>query len=222
MTDQGYTASEEDDDLLAAEYVLGLLEGAAWHEAQDRAAIDGAFAARVQAWEERLSPLNAEFPEAPAPDLLPRIEAELFADPKKTSRRGWLWGLGLGTVAALVFVVAFFVATPPVPPTGPVLVAELVDEARGLRLRAAYSEASETLDLVLSGPAADSGQDYELWVIDATGQPRSLGLLTLESRQLRASLAEGQILAISVEPEGGSPEPAPTGPVLATAVLEAT
>lgn len=220
MSTEPHPPTTEEDDLLAAEYVLGLLEGPEWRAARDRASIDSGFAARVQAWEERLAPLNAEFEELSPPDLLPQIEASLFPERRKPTRKGWLWGLGLGTLTALVVLVAVFFRFPPTPPAQPALVAELVEEARGLRLSANYSVTTQILDLRLVGPEADPGQDYELWVIDDSGQPRSLGVLAADQSRLQTSLAEGQILAISLEPEGGSPQPGPTGAVLTTAVLE--
>lgn len=207
----------ETDDLLAAEYVLGLLEPEEWQRAKQRASVDGAFAARVQEWEARLAPLNDSYREAPAPDLLPRIEAELF--PARRPRRNWFMGLGLGTLAAAALVLALFIVYPTSPPAPPALQAELVDEGRGLTLLVDYAPQTEALIVNASGPAADAGSVYELWVIDDSGEPRSLGLLGEEGTVLQAALQAGQTLAISLEPEGGSPEPVPTGPVLATALL---
>lgn len=217
MNDDDTLDPQDTDDLLAAEYVLGLLEPGDWQRAQQRASVDGAFAARVQAWEVRLAPLNDSYPETPPPDLLPRIEAELFT--ARPSRRNWFMGLGLGTLAAAALVLALFVGVPTSPPAPPSLQAELVDEARGLTLRVDYAPQTEALIVNASGPAPDTGSVYELWVIDDTGQPRSLGVLSDEGTLLQAALQAGQTLAVSLEPQGGSPEPVPTGPVLATALL---
>jgi anti-sigma-K factor RskA len=70
---------------------------------------------------------------------------------------------------------------------------------------------------VLASPA----QSFELWLIPAEGgQPLSLAVVgDLDARiELKASqalrLARGAKLAISVEPAGGSPTGAPTGPVI--------
>ena len=68
-------------------------------------------------------------------------------------------------------------------------------------------------------------RDAQAWVIDASGTPRSLGVLRragdqgLETVPQRA-LAPGQTLAISIEPLGGAPGPLPTGPVVATGKIE--
>ena len=64
--------------------------------------------------------------------------------------------------------------------------------------------------------AIDAAHAFELWVI-AGGKPSPLGLLTPEpghALMVQASLVPpGGVLAISVEPSGGSPTGLPTGPV---------
>ncbi len=221
----------ERDELLAAEYVLGTLPDAERRAARERAEVDGAFAARVRGWEERLSPLNDAYEEAPAPDLLPQIEARLYGDalqapvssPAPTPRRrwfglGWRGGALAGTAAAaLVFLAVMF--WPPAPaPT--VLQAELAGDEVELRFAARWDSAAGQLELTrIAGDAAPEGQDYELWLIDADGVPRSLGLLRERVEQVGTLLAPGVTLAISLEPAGGSPEPVPTGPVLAAAPM---
>lgn len=209
---------DKDDDLLAAEYVLGLLDGDDWRAAGHRAATDGAFAARVRAWEVRLEPLNAGFPEMPAPDLLPGVEARLFPVPAPQRRSGWRW-LGAGSLVGAL-ALGLVVLSPGLrAPQAPVLTAELVAEDRALVLAASFD--GTRLNLRADGPLAGSGQDYELWVIGADGVPASLGLLQGGTLTRDAVLQAGQVLAVSLEPAGGSPTGLPTGPVLATAELRA-
>ena len=219
MSDQDTHVSSgpDSDDLLAAEYVLGLLDGPDWLAARDRALVDQAFAARVQDWEHRLAPLNAEFVELPAPDLLAAIEARIF--PTRPARRfGFGWGIAAGmALAASVFVAVALFA--PQFSREPALQADLVDEAQTLTFQISYDRSAAALSVVATGPEPDEGQDYELWVIDETGVPRSLGVLTGAQTRLTAALEPGQTLAVSLEPAGGSPEPTPTGPVLAAAPL---
>ena len=219
---------EERDELLAAEYVLGTLPGAEREDARQRAEVDGAFAARIRAWEGRLSPLNDNYDDAPAPDLLPQIEGRLFGtrDTARTrpARRGWLslgW-FGAGAITAVLAIVAvFFVLTfAPPGPSPAILQAELATEDTDLRFAARFDASTGLLEISrAAGDAAPDGQDYELWAIDADGVPRSLGLLRAPLEQVQTALVAGITLAVSLEPEGGSPEPAPTGPVLAVAAL---
>lgn len=214
---------EEQDELLAAEYVLGTLPGDERRAARERAEVDGAFAARVRAWEGRLGPLNDGYDEVPAPDLLPQIEARLFTTQLTAARRRWsLFGWRGGALATTAIAAAVFLAVTLWPP-GPapvVLQADLTAEDVDLRFAARWDGAAGLLELTRAqGDAAPAGQDYELWLIDATGVPRSLGLLRAPVTQVSAPLAAGLTLAISLEPEGGSPDEGPTGPVLALAVL---
>ena len=86
-----------------------------------------------------------------------------------------------------------------------------------------------TRQLVLAVPAdmpADPGHSHELWVIPADGKPRSLGTMPAGKRMhmrladaLAQLLQQGATIAISVEPAGGSPTGAPTGPVVASGAL---
>lgn len=207
------------DDVLAAEYVLGLLDGDDWHAAKARSAVDGNFAQLVQAWETRLAPLNDLYIDADAPDLMPQIEARLFPAPQQRSRKSWLWGLVSGTVVAAALGVAILVFVPTAPPTGPVLQAELVATDRDLVLQARFDVAGTELLITVRGQDAGADLDYELWVIDETEIPRSLGVLRVAELALPAELAQGQVLAISLEPAGGSPTGLPTGEVLAFAEL---
>lgn len=222
---------EERDELLAAEYVLGTLPDAQRRSVRDRAEVDGEFAARIRAWEGRLEPLNDAYENAPAPDLLPKIEARLFGNPgtgakaetRWPRRRRWFMpGFRGGAVAALVVAASVFVAVLLWPP-GPapvVLQADLAAEDPGPRFAARWDASAGQLELTrVSGTSAPAGQDYELWLIDDTGVPRSLGLLRDPVTQLATPLAPGLTLAISLEPEGGAPGDAPTGPVLAAASL---
>ncbi len=75
-------------------------------------------------------------------------------------------------------------------------------------------------------PTAQAGRVYELWILRDDGVPVSLGLLpqtgdaslTLSAAAVDG-LQRGRTLAVSLEPPGGSPEPAPTGPVLFTTAI---
>jgi anti-sigma-K factor RskA len=94
---------------------------------------------------------------------------------------------------------------------------------------AAYDPARQALIVTsLMKPGEDPAHVHELWVIPADGKPRSLGVvpdkvaaaMTVRPEH-RAMLAEGVTLALSLEPEGGSPTGQPTGPVVMTGVMSA-
>lgn len=77
------------------------------------------------------------------------------------------------------------------------------------------------------GAERQAGKSYELWIIQAKDPtPRSLGVVgTEEFVQRQANAGFDQVAlstatyAVSLEPEGGSPSGAPTGPVLFTGRL---
>jgi len=221
MTD--HPIPENNDDLLAAEYVMGLLERPDWQAAHQRAAVDGAFAARVRAWEAHLSPMNDNYGTEPLPaDGWAKVAARIAPTAPKPSRRRWWAGLATGTatVAALVVALAFFPVNRPAPLTG--LQAELTTPDAALVVRARFDPTAGQVVLALNGPDAGAGLDYELWVIDGDTAPRALGVLKGPMSTITADLRAGQTLAITLEPAGGSPTGAPTGPLVAAADLTAS
>ena len=84
--------SGEEDDILAAEYALGLLDAADEARAQRLEARDAAFAAKVMAWAARFDALDPVQPVEPSADLWARIEhavGEASAAPgTRTLRQG--------------------------------------------------------------------------------------------------------------------------------------
>jgi anti-sigma-K factor RskA len=218
MTDAPLTPREA-DDALAAEYVLGVLDLSERAAAEARIKRDPGFAATVTDWEVRMGGLNDDYPEVPAPDLLPRIEARLFpTDAPAPSRRrfglsfGWLSGAAIAAVVALATVATL------APPRAD-LVATLATADNRLAYRVTHF--GETLQVTrVAGVPAVEGQVHELWIIAPDANPVSLGLL--EDRPLVIDYPtppDGFVFAVSVEPAGGSPTGQPTGPVILTAAV---
>lgn len=193
------------DDDFAAEYVLGALDLSERAQAEARLKTDAAFAALVEAWQNRLSGLNDDYAEAPAPNLLPQIEARLFPVAVKPARNWLGWLAGAGAVAALLVV--FALPQPQAP-----LLATVAGE--GLSYEARYDGATLTISRI-AGTPAPTGQVHELWIIAPGAAPVSLGLLADGDLTVTTQAPKGWTLAISLEPTGGSPTGAPTGPVLA-------
>jgi anti-sigma-K factor RskA len=236
----------EEQDVLAAEYVLGLLEGRELLGARGRIASDPAFAAAVAAWERRLEPLFDGFEDMPPPaELWGRIEQAIGADGAaaldnivRLRRRERLWkgyGAAMTALAAgLALFLGLRVAQPdlpaPQPPAqateAPVLVAALASEAGDAALAVTISADRRSLLVAPARLTAAAGRSHELWLIQASGTPVSLGVITPGAprrHQIPAALIPEvratTALAVSVEPEGGSPTGAPTGPVVASAPL---
>ena len=233
---------EEERDLVAAEYVLGLLEGRALMEARGRAATEPAFAAAVAQWEARLEPLTEGFAEVAPPEHLwesinRSLDAQESGGPSVVSlqsrERMWRgWAVGMTAVAAgLALVLALGVAQPDPPPSAPpveqrepALFASLASEDGRAALAVAFEPGRGTMVVTPARLLAAAGRDHELWLIPGEGAaPVSLGIVRgPEPRRmpvpaaLRAAVAPEATVALSVEPTGGSPTGSPTGPVIAS------
>ncbi|WP_435258862.1 anti-sigma factor [Thioclava sp. FR2] len=217
MTDTPLTPFEE-HDALAAEYVLGVLDLPDRIAAERLIREDATFALAVNSWEKRLAGLNTDFAEEkPSPALLGKIEDRLF--PKQAAvRKNWLsWAVGSLAAAALAVAVVF-VTLPSVDPSKVVTLAT-TDQSL------VYSAAFLDNELVVTravGASAGPGQVHELWIIAPGAAPVSLGLLGGTELVIEYPVPPSDwILAVSVEPEGGSPTGAPTGPVILTAEVGA-
>jgi anti-sigma-K factor RskA len=211
-------SDQQDHDLLAAEYVLGSLEGEERGEAARLLATDPAFAHSVAAWQRRLTPLTAHVsPVSPPVDVWGRIEASIgpaaAAEIVPFRRRVRFWqATTAGALAIAASLAAFMVLRQP----EQARVAVLAPLAGGPPVLMATAE--RTGELVVRPTAAitvPSDKDLELWALSqGETRPRSLGVLPASGRQLAAQLAPNTQLLVSLEPKGGSPTGQPTGQVL--------
>lgn len=209
MTDSPLTP-QDDEDALAAEYVLGVQRLTDRLATETRINRDPAFAARVQDWENRFAGLNDEFIPTPPPDLLPRIEARLFGSAQRRGWRAWLFGAATALALALVAMLL-------VPPGPPRLVSVLTSDM--FQYEARFADERLTVTRV-SGRPLPAEHSLQLWLIPPEQAPVPLGLLTgAEFTMPHSPPPPGWVLAISLEPLGGSPTGAPTGPVLAAAPI---
>jgi anti-sigma-K factor RskA len=217
-------------DRLAAEYVVGTLHGRARRRFERVMMESHQARSSVWRWEQRLGPLaHAAGSVQPSARVWREIEKRtgLREESAPWYERLGLWrGLTLAaTAAALVLAVMLRTA----PTQAPQYVAVFSDQqAQPLWVVSAdLGRRRLTLRPVnATAPAAD--KSYELWVLPAGGAaPRSMGLLPTTGtgveaalpRELGALLANAQGLAVSLEPAGGSPTGAPTGPVLHQAAI---
>ncbi|GGZ07553.1 anti-sigma factor domain-containing protein [Pseudoduganella plicata] len=214
-------------DRLAAEYVLGTLKGGARRRFESWLHDDAALRRLVQEWRARLEPL-AELspPRAPRASVWRDIEARLHLAP--SPKRWQLWhrdplqwwrtlGLtGTAATAALAIVLAMQRPAQQVD-----TVAALMNERAQAALLATADHRNGVIAVRLLGDTlVPDERTLQLWAITQQGTPRSLGILDDRgSAQLpvndRALGSDVALLAVSVEPKGGSPNPnVPTGPVL--------
>ncbi|RUX95773.1 anti-sigma factor [Mesorhizobium sp. M7D.F.Ca.US.004.01.2.1] len=227
------------DDLLAAEYVLGVLAADERQIASRRIDAETDFARLVDGWEINFSPLAAAYPEIEPPaSVKPAIDRRLFASAASVTTpaesRDGLWsslafwrGLAAAAVAALAIYIAVPILNPPVEQPQARLVASLAAEGTDVKYLAVYDAVHHEVGLShVSGERA-AGKDFELWMIEGKNPPVSMGVIPagatahiVVSPAAQQKLAQGAVLAVSLEPAGGSPTGQPTGPVVAAGDLK--
>jgi anti-sigma-K factor RskA len=219
------------DEILAGEYVLGVLSLEARQAVEQRMANDRAFARIVERWQADLASLNDDYEDvAPNPLVFGRIETRLFG-PTRVAAPSWgLWNsalfwrwLSLGTSAVAVAALVYASGVVPRPQGSAPLVAELSSTDSQISLLASYDAGNGRVRIVPVAAGGREEKSLELWLVPGSGNPRSLGVFQPDRAgelviptDLRGNMTEGATLAVSLEPFGGSPTGQPTGPVVAS------
>ena len=217
------------DELIAAEYALGVLAGPERAAAESRAAREPAFARMIAAWEDRLAPWAGEIAEVAAPpQVWDRIATAL---PPRPAQSG-LWqslafwrGLTLATGALAAVCIAALIYFGPATQQAPLIAA--LDGGGHHHFVATVDAGRGTIAVVPAAFAGNvNGRVPELWLIPADGRPRPVGLLQVDRivtiavpKDLVPLTAKNAVLAVSLEPPGGSTTGKPTGPVIASGKL---
>lgn len=214
-------------DRLAAEYVLGTLRGRARRRFEGYLHGDGALRRTVAEWRDRIGAMAEFVPSAvPRTEVWRAIESRLGLRARAPAWQFWRHGsfgywrtLGVTSsmLAALLLVAVIEERREPSFSD----IATLTDEqARTALLVLADREHRRlTVRLVEAQPLTPE-QALQLWAVPKQGAPRSLGVLGA-GRELSLPLtrealgADVALLAVSLEPKGGSPDPnGPSGPIL--------
>ncbi|MEO7383939.1 MAG: anti-sigma factor, partial [Novosphingobium sp.] len=121
---------------------------------------------------------------------------------------------------------------PPAPPTSTTIAAPLAATLApkgGGAVTLVWQPEVRRLTALAPELPLSAGHDYELWVLPKQGKSRSLGLLKaganrqlVMSADVAAQLGPDAIVAISLEPTGGSPTGQATGPVIAVGKISAS
>ena len=226
----------DDGDMIAAEYVLGVLPAAERAEAARRVEVEPGFAALVDRWEMALSPLAMAYPSVEPPASVKQaVDRRLFSSPPATVATGGFWtnvavwrGIAAAALAALLLVVAMPYLNPPPQETPQArLVASLAADGSDVRYLVVYDAGRGDVALSHVSGERSAGHDFELWMIDGSNSPVSMGVIPIGAAThlelapaARQKLASGAVLAVSLEPSGGSPTGQPTGPVVAAGDLK--
>jgi anti-sigma-K factor RskA len=230
-----------DDDVLAGELVLGVLSAQQRAAAQARAESDPQFARRVSDWERRLAPWLVDTGPVAAPaHVWLQIRSRLGW--QSTAALPGLWQSlvfwrGAAILATLAALFAVWIGRPPVqqPPVAVVpgaaaaaaKVTTLAHDDGSTAWLASVDPARGTVLMVPVPHAADTqGRVPELWLIPPGKAPRSLGLVSIDKADtvkvpgdVLSALGAGSVLAVSLEPPGGAPAGAPTGPIIAKGAI---
>lgn len=240
---------EELLERLAGEYVAGTLRGPARRRFEGLLAGNIPARLAVRRWEQRLIGMSLRLkPVQPSPNVWQQIEkrvapthtapatpATAIAAPAPAPVR--LWQSLAAGIAVIAVTLGIVLATRPPEIQVEVQVkkqpvvsehtAVVADNTAPIWVVNAYPQLNEIRVTALRSVELASDRSFELWMLpDAGTAPVSLGVLPtsgaavlpLTAAKLQTLTASSKI-AVSVEPAGGSPTGAPTGPIPYAAAL---
>ena len=223
-------------DRLAAEYVAGTLRGAA------RRRFEGLLGAHIPArlavrrWEQRLIGLSTRLPPVqPSASVWQSIESKVAPSrtatpaPGPASQRFWQGVAASVAVLAVILGTLLAVREPAVQVQVQVErhavesahTAVVADATAPIWLVNAFPQLGELRVTAMRSVDLPADRSFELWMLpDSGAAPVSLGVLPrsgvavlpLTGDKLQVLTATSK-LAVSIEPLGGSPTGAPTGPI---------
>ncbi|HTR09753.1 MAG TPA: anti-sigma factor [Paraburkholderia sp.] len=238
------TPALSDDDLRCAEYALGVLDSDSRRALEREVLHNAALRATLDTWLARFAPLAEDLPgiEPPA-RVWTRVQRDLgfLPVPTKTPARGgwwndvglWRW-FGIGaSAAALVLLAVNLVTLRETQRTATVVAQDgymvaTIARSDGVAHWTATVDVRRARMVVVPAvhPQVAAGHSTELWLIPPGAKPVALGIVPTDapasmplSPRILAQMSTRAILAVSVEPQGGSPTGQPTGPVIATGMM---
>ncbi|MEK6637310.1 MAG: anti-sigma factor [Pseudomonadota bacterium] len=221
----------DDDITLAGETALGLLDAAGEAVVAARIATDPQFAAEIAVWQDRFATMILAGAAPPPAKMWNDIRLKMGAVPTRlaanTSLR--LWQGIAGGATAIAATLAFLLVNPPAPRSvapSQTLVAALGSETGRAAMTAAYNTQRGELVVMPVAVEAD-GRFPELWVIDASGEAKSLGFVDATSATrvpvdpaLQARIKSGMTLAVTLEADRSAPHEKAAGPIVVSGKIE--
>ena len=205
---------------LAADYAIGLMPPTARKRFEHLLQDDAPLRAELARWNTHLSQLTEPLLEQPVPDhvwqaIVARIEPQTLHVPARRPFWSWVRLSALACSLLIALTVGLLYNRDSVQYKATLLSGTAQP---GLSIEA-HSDYLNVRPLELA--AVDGGRSLELWAIPVEGKPVSLGLIPRDGDG-RITLSQTQqqliripvVLAVSLEPQGGSPTGQPTGPVL--------
>ncbi|WEY37695.1 anti-sigma factor [Paraburkholderia sp. SUR17] len=238
------TPLSPDDHLRCAEYALGVLDSDSRRALEREVLRDPALRACLDNWLAHLAPLAEDLADVEPPARVwTRIQRDLGFLPSRAtaaSRGGWwnslnVWRwLGVGASAAALVLLAVNIVTlrEARQPSAEVaqngyMVATLA-RSDGVAHWTATVDVKRGRMVVVPAvqPHVAANRSTELWLIPPGARPIGLGVVPINTAasmplppQVLAQMSTRAVLAVSVEPPGGSPTGQPTGPVIATGAM---
>jgi anti-sigma-K factor RskA len=222
----------DEDDILAAEFALGLLDDAEAASVQSRARTDSVLSLRIAWWRDQLAPLASEV-ETPAPaGVWQRIEGQLPGnDNSQSLMQRWRAAAvaSMSMAAALLAFIAFRPDPAPVSmPSEPTPMIAALSGEKGAVVAVTYEPTSGKM--IISPTVLDPGKgDAEMWIIPEGGKPVSMGIMNAKLTEthnvpmpMRPMVQPGATFAITQEVKGGSPDGNPHGPIVASGKIIST
>lgn len=223
-------------DRLAAEYVAGTLRGAARRRFEGLLAAHIPVRLAVRRWEQRLIGLSTQLPPVqPSASVWQSIESKVAVAravtpaPGPASQRFWQGVAASVAVLAVILGTLLAVREPEVQVQVQVErqavesahTAVVADATAPIWLVNAFPQLGELRVTAVRTVDLPEDRSFELWMLpDSGAAPVSLGVLPrsgvavlpLSGDKLQVLTATSK-LAVSIEPAGGSPTGAPTGPI---------
>jgi len=214
-------------DRLASQYVLGTLRGNARRRFEQVCASNESAMSAVRYWEDRFVGLLKQVkPVQPRKQVWNAIEQRLgFVEAPQglVAKLLGFVGTRAGAAAFAAFAVVAIAVGVMVQQSLRLEPVAVIAQEAGELWRVQSTRDAEALVVEASANVAiDNAHSYELWALPSSGAaPVSLGLLPSRgSAKLpltevqRLALSGSAKIAVSLEPVGGSPTGAPTGPVI--------
>ena len=228
MTSGDDKESPDDLDALAAEYVLGTLAHEQRQALARRLEHDPALRAAVDAWEQRLQPMQALASEHPPSSYLwQRVERSLDDLPPASATvvplrwwqraTPWRWTSAVGLAASLLMAVLLLRGAPVSTPTYLVVLVAPQDNAPGWVVQASSPRSAELIPLGMAEVPADKALQF--WTkADGWSGPVSLGLVKPGERvevplEALPPLENNQLFELTLEASTGSATGKPSGPI---------
>ncbi|HRF09485.1 MAG TPA: anti-sigma factor [Xanthobacteraceae bacterium] len=222
---------QNEDFLLAGEYVIGVLDGAERDRFERRSVNEAALREHIAYWQERFAELDHGVTAKDIPAALwSRIEAAIgggaAVEPAKQGVLAALWsslafwrGAGLaGAFASVLLAIGIGLLAGRATPSPRIVAVMLTPEGVPGAIAEVFHDGRISI-VPISDFTVPQGKTLQVWTLfDKEKGPVSIGLIERTRQALfhRSDLPAGQqqLYEITLEPEGGSPTNRPTGPVL--------